>query len=83
MQSHRMRPLTFDKHQVVVRAQIQPPAVDAVPGRVGVARNRGGGSSLRFLGQQLGERGGGEVFVARSRVLREQFRAVALDQAGV
>src|SRR6185503_18849314 len=69
-----------DKRDLVMRAEVQAPAVDLAPGRMRIARGPRARFRLGLLEAQLRERRGGEVFVASARVGGKELLAAALDQ---
>src|SRR2546423_12678725 len=78
-----MLDLPVAKNEVVVRILVEPPAVDAVPGRMRIARPRCTRACFALLFGELGECGGGEQIAPCHLFFRKQFRAAALDQTSV
>src|SRR2546423_12088345 len=74
-----MLDLPVAKNEVVVRILVEPPAVDAVPGRMRIARPRCTRACFALLFGELGECGGGEQIAPCHLFFRKQFRVAALD----
>ena len=77
-----MREIAVAEHEIVVRFLVEPPAVDPVPRRVGVARGGGAVARRALLLEELGERGSGEQLVWDRLSVEKRF-PVALDEAGI
>src|SRR6266480_2049578 len=80
---HRMARLAIHENEIVVGLLVEPPAIDAVPGRVRIARGCGLLARRLLLRRQLGKGGRRQHFVRHGRARREQLRAVPSDQPGI
>jgi hypothetical protein len=69
--------------EAMMRALVQPPAVDPAPWRVRIARGLRMRERCVFFGEQLGAGGGRDDLVRKHLLLRKQRRALALDQPRV
>src|SRR3990170_9025937 len=77
-----MTRLALHENEVMVRILVQAPAVDAVPGRIGIGRYRRARTGRLRLFEDLGECRRSQDFI-RNLFTEKKLGPVALDEAGV
>src|SRR5689334_12656631 len=78
-----VRALFFNAQKVVMRVGVQPPDIDAMPWRIGIAGGpRVFARALLFV-RKLGKRGRGEQLGSNRFAPRKELGAIAFDEAGV